>query len=144
MLRSLLVPILLLVSFTAFSQTAPDTAKNKSDIVDGDKIFLKVDSEAEFPGGIDGWRKYLEENLNPEVPIKKKAPAGTYQVLVRFIVAKDGQLKNISAESSHGYGMEKEVIRIIRKGPNWIPAMLDGKPINAYRRQPVTFMISEE
>jgi len=40
--------------------------------------------------------------------------------------------------------MEKEVMRIIKKGPKWQPAMQDGKPLNAYRRQPVTFMVSEK
>jgi len=34
----------------------------------------------------------------------------------------DGNINNIVANTNFGYGMEKEVIRIIKKGPKWTPA----------------------
>jgi hypothetical protein len=37
--------------------------------------------------------------------------------------------------------MEEEVVRILKKSPKWSPAIQNGKPVKAYRRQPVTFMI---
>jgi protein TonB len=145
MLKNFLTTAFLIhLSLTSNCQATGDSAKANSITENGDKVFEKVEREAEFPGGVKAWIQYLEENLNSEVPIKKKAPAGTYQVIVVFIVSKSGKIKGISAETSHGYGMEKEVIRIIKKGPDWVPAMQDGHPVNAYRRQPVTFMISEE
>ena len=84
------------------------------------------------------------KNLKANVPVKKKAPAGTYTVVIRFIVNKDGRIRSIEPETSFGYGMEEEVMRIIKKGPKWIPAMQNGRPVNAYRRQPVTFMVEEK
>ena len=38
-----------------------------------------------------------------------------YKVVVKFIVAKNGKVKEVTAETSYGFGMEKEVIRIIRR-----------------------------
>ena len=105
-------------------------------------IFQKVEIEASFPGGIPEWTRYLMKNLHPYVPVKNKAPLGKYMVIVRFIVAKDGSISNALAETAHGYGMEKEVLRIIKRGPKWIPALQDGRLVNAYRRQPVTFVVS--
>jgi periplasmic protein TonB len=64
--------------------------------------------------------------------------------VVLFIVDKSGKISNVKAETNHGYGMEKEVVRVIKKRPNWIPAMQNGNIVKAYRRQPVTFVISEE
>jgi len=32
---------------------------------------------------------------------------------------------------------------VIKKGPKWKPAVLNGKTVNAYRRQPVTFQITD-
>jgi periplasmic protein TonB len=64
--------------------------------------------------------------------------------VVRFIVDKKGNISNVSAETNLGYGMEKEVIRVIKKGPKWIPAIQNGKVVKAYRRQPITFLVSEE
>jgi hypothetical protein len=40
--------------------------------------------------------------------------------------------------------MEEEVIRVIAKGPNWNPGSQNGKTVNAYKTQPVTFVISED
>ena len=85
---------------------------------------------------------FLQKNLKPRVPIKNKAPNANYQVIVQFIVSKDGTISDIKAETSLGYGMEEEVIRVIKKCPKWTPAMQNGKPVNAYRRQPITFAVS--
>jgi periplasmic protein TonB len=70
-----------------------------------------------------------------------RARRGRYMVVVRFIVAKDGSISEVVAETNHGYGMEKEVVRVIKMGPKWTPAMQNGNIVKAYRRQPVTFMI---
>jgi periplasmic protein TonB len=120
-------------------------AQEKLQTIDSiDSPFTRVEVEAEFPGGFSGWRTYLQKNLNANIPNKRKAPVGTYTVIVLFVVDKNGEISNVKAETNHGYGMEKEVVRVIKKGPNWTPAMQNGKIVKAYRRQPVTFMISEE
>lgn len=106
--------------------------------------FDKVEVEAEFPGKLNGWRQYLEKNLKANTPVKNNAPLGQYQVIVRFIVSKTGEISDVQAETAHGFGMEEEVIRIIKKGPSWTPAIQNGKPVNAYRRQPVTFVVQED
>ena len=71
------------------------------------------------------------------------APAGSYLVIVRFIVSKDGSISNVVPETKHGYGMEAEAVRVIKNGPSWKPALLNGRNVNAYRRQPMTFVISQ-
>ena len=139
----LLFAISSLVSLNAFTQppqqVVPDTNKI---VAPADKTFNKVEIEASFPGGIEAWTQYLQKNLKANVPVKKKAPAGTYTVIVRFIVAKDGTISNVEAETNHGHGMEEEVMRIITKGPKWTPASQNGRPVNAYRKQPITFVVS--
>src|SRR4030095_10545824 len=106
----------------------------------GDKIFEAVDEEAYFPGKEDGWRSFLEQNLSPAAPVDNGAPAGTYTVYIQFVVDLDGKLSEIKPRTNHGYGMEAEVMRILRKSPPWVPAIQSGKPVRAYRKQPVTFL----
>ena len=122
-----------------FADTIPAT-----DTGSEGKIFEKVDEEAYFPGGEESWRSYLEQNLNPSVPVDKGAPAGLYTVYIQFIVGKDGRIYDIKALTKHGYGMEGEVMRILRKSPPWVAAVQNGRPVNAYRKQPVTFQVIEE
>ena len=111
--------------------------------IDTDSLFTREEKEASFPGGDMGWSRYLKNNLNANTPINNRAPAGSYNVIVRFIVKNDGTIDNVLAETRFGYGMENEVIRIIKNGPKWIPASQYGRKVNAYRRQPVTFLVSD-
>ena len=109
-----------------------------------EEVFTKVEIEATFPGGAKEFREYLQRHLKANTPVKHRAPAGTYTVVVKFVVGKTGKISNIVPETDLGYGMEKEVIRIIKKSPDWFPAYQGGKAVNAYRRQPVTFVVSEK
>ena len=133
---------LLFISTISIAQTVTETRKQSSDSLS--KIYSKVEYEAEFPGGISAWSEYLQKHLKANVPIKKRAPIGTYNVIVRFIVSRDGTISDVVAETDFGYGMEEEVIRVIKKGPRWIPASQNGRTVNAYRRQPVTFVVSDK
>jgi len=107
-----------------------------------DSLFTREEIEAEFPGGQKRWRLYLEKNLNPSVPVNHKAPKGLYTVIVKFVIQKDGSVEDIVAETSNGFGMEDEVLRIIKKCPKWIPAIQYGRNVKAFRRQPVSFEVS--
>lgn len=109
-----------------------------------DSVFTREEKEAAFAGGEKAWRGYLERNLDPSVPVVRKAPPGTYAVLVQFIVEKDGSIADVVAKTSFGYGMEKEAIRVIKNGPKWIPAVQYGRNVKAYRIQPLTFVVARE
>jgi len=111
---------------------------------DPNKVFEKVEVEASFKGGESAWRRYLERNLNANTPVDNGAPEGQYTVWVQFIVNKAGKISDVKALTSHGYGMEDEAVKIIRKGPDWVPAIQNGQNVNAYRKQPITFVVSSE
>jgi len=111
---------------------------------DEDKVFTKVENEAQFPGGQQAWIRYLQKNLNANAPVDNGAPPGTYQVIVKFIVSKDGSISDVNAETKHGFGMEDEAVKIIKRGPKWTPALQNGRNVNAYRRQPITFIVEEQ
>ena len=135
------VILLFSVSFILNAQANNNPDLNNSDSI---RIFEKVEVEAEFPGGVQAWRKFLEKNLNPQVPADKGAPAGEYTVVVRFIVDKDGSLSDFKATTNHGYGMEAEILRVLKLSPRWKPAQDKGRNLKAYRSQPITFMVIVE
>jgi protein TonB len=111
---------------------------------DENKIFDKVEIEAAFPGGDSKWRQYLERNLNANVPVDNNAPEGTYTTVVQFVVDKEGNISDVRAMTNHGYGMEDEAMRVIKKGPKWTPAVQNGRQVKAYRKQPITFQVQGE
>ncbi len=107
-------------------------------------IFYKVENEAQFPGGQQAWVRYLQKNLDANAPLDNGAAPGTYQVIVKFIVSKDGSISDVNAETKYGFGMEDEAMKIIQRGPKWEPALQNGRNVNAYRRQPITFIVPEQ
>ena len=111
---------------------------------DENKIFDKVEIEASFPGGDSKWRQYLERNANGQVATDNGAPEGTYTTVVQFVVDKEGNISDVRALTNHGYGMEEEAIRVIKKGPKWSPAVQNGRQVIAYRKQPITFRVEAE
>lgn len=109
---------------------------------DENKIFEKVEIEASFKGGESAWRKYLERNLNANTPVDNGAPEGTYTVIIQFVVDRDGTISDVKPLTKRGYGMEDEAMRVIKRGPPWEPAIQNGRKVKAYRKQPITFIVT--
>lgn len=117
------------------------TQKNTEGIITSDTLYFKKEEFPEFPGGNIAWVKFLEKSLGGFNPEEYGAGKGKYQVIVRFIVDEQGNVSNIAAETSWGFGMEEMVESLMRKSPRWIPAKRAGKNIKTFRRQPVTFIV---
>ncbi|KAF0240447.1 MAG: periplasmic protein, partial [Chitinophagaceae bacterium] len=109
-----------------------------------DKVFTKTEVPASFPEGKDAWQKYLDRNLNKDLPVSKGAPPGKYKVIVSFIVSSDGTISNIKAENDPGYGTDVESVKLFVKGPKWIPAKQNGKAVTSFVKQTITFSVTEE
>jgi len=133
------------ISFTTVAQTEihRDSATVPGIDSTENKIFKTVDTQAIFPGGEVAWKKFLERHLWAEVAVQNRAPVGIYTVWVQFIVDPKGNVSNIHALTRNGYGMEEEVIRIMKKSPQWTPASQNGRLVTAYRKQPVIFTVSK-
>lgn len=106
-----------------------------------DEPFRTVEVDARFNGN---WKAFLERNLNPEVPVQHDAPPGRYSVVIQFVVDKEGNVSDITPLTSHGYGMEEEALRVLRKAAKWEPAIQNGIKVKAYRRQVIVFEVNQE
>ena len=135
MIQKIITAILICLSASIFNAQAQETE---------DMVFTKTEKEAEFPGGLKAWAKFLGDNINAQTAVDNGAPAGSYMVIIKFIVAKDGSVTDVVAETKFGYRMEAEVIKVISKSPKWLPAIQNEKPVNAYRRQPITFVVEKQ
>ncbi len=103
-----------------------------------------IEVEAEFPGGAREWEKFLKRNLVPEVPVDNNAAPGRYTVYIQFIVDREGNVSDMKPLTAHGFGMEQEAIRVLRKATKWKPANQNGRAVKAYRKQPITFVVADQ
>jgi len=118
----------------SFTDTIPAKTTTARDI-----IFTKVENEADYPGGQQGWTKYLLSHLKyPEAAVKKNIQ-GT--VVVQFIVDQQGALSDIKAISGPKE-LQDASIKVIKESGNWTSAMQNGKKVKAYKKQPIRYKLS--
>jgi TonB-dependent SusC/RagA subfamily outer membrane receptor len=122
----------------------PITHKNADPTKINDPVFYTVEKPSEFPGGLKGWENYLMNNLDRNLPNRNNAVPGKYTVKLNFIVSKNGDVQNVIAENNPGYGTAEEAIRVIEKGPKWIPAEQNGKKVNYLMKQVIVFNVANK
>ncbi len=104
-------------------------------------VSFGLQREAKFSGN---WENFLRRNLNANVPADNGAPAGNHTIIIQFVVDIEGNVSDIKPITNLGYGMEQEAIRVLKKATKWEPAIQNGQAVKAFRRQPITFVVTEE
>ena len=105
-----------------------------------------AEKEAIFKGGLNGWRRYLEKNLNANVAADAGAPAGMYMVKVEFVVSKEGIISNVKAVSipQKCAPCAREAVSVIANGPEWEPAIQNNVTVAYRQSQTITFVVQED
>lgn len=134
------IVVLLFICFASSVQAQQNDTTPKANIVDLDTaVFQKVEVEAQFPGGEKAWFKYIIKIIEKNVDLIHDDRKSNGTCVIQFIVNKDGSISNVEALTLEKSVLAAVAIDAIKKGPRWIPAIQFGKPVKAYRRQPVTF-----
>jgi protein TonB len=108
--------------------------------------FVKVEKEADFPGGLPAWRNFLMNNLKGDVVFKdlpKRTKKFEQTAMVQFIVCTDGSVCDVKVINNVLPSIKKEAERAINNSGKWIPAEQGGRKVKAYRKQPITFIVTE-
>lgn len=111
-------------------------------IQDDNKIFTKVEQEAEFPGGVKAWGDFLKSRLDNKMPKEDGWKNGAYSLILKFIVRTDGTVTDVVAENYAGSKTAQMCINLMKSSPKWKPAKQNGLNVAAYRRQPITFVVN--
>jgi hypothetical protein len=100
-----------------------------------DEVYLNGDRiGAQFNGG--GMEKF-NEFVEREFDYSKVTKAG--KMVAAFTVDVDGTVKNIKLVQMIDVDSATEMIRVLNKCPNWIPAKRNGKPISIEIKYPMVF-----
>jgi len=131
----------------AESLTSEVVDSTKSNTRDSIGALRKVEVEAAYPGGDKAWIQFLIKNLN-SIDAVKDVPASLKRfkatVWVQFIVCTDGTVCEIKTMNDVPLSMKAEAERVIKLSGKWLPALQNGKPVKAFRKQPITFVYTED
>ena len=90
-----------------------------------------------YPGGMQALRLFLQKNLaNPQ----EVEEGQNISVKIKFIVGYDGKLKGFETVEDGGNAFNNEVIRVLKKMPNWIPGKMGTESVSVYYTVPVKFV----
>ena len=104
-----------------------------SAVIREDSVYRHVDKKAQFPGGPDSLKYFIERNFC--YPPNWVELQGT--VYVRFIVETDGSISDVKVIRSLDPPMDDEAVKVVRSMPKWIPAEKDGKAVRSRFLLPV-------
>ena len=125
-------------SSIASAQEKRKVSKNEFE----EKVFTKIEVE----GGPDaGWVPYLQKHSKLPDSVAKTIPAGAYTVTVAFIVDRYGSIIEVKADNDPGYGLAARAVKAIKnyKG-KWTPANQCGNTVKSYKKQAITYVVTEE
>lgn len=127
-MKKILIMFLFLSSAVAFAQI---TSENVGEAA----AHENVGKPAEFPGGINEFRKQLMNHFRAD---KLKLDKGTVNTTVTFVINTDGSVSDIKA-SGENQVMNDESVRAVSKiKTKWIPAELNGEKVKYNFTMPFT------
>lgn len=131
---------LLLLSAILLTNMAFCQEENKVSV--DDEVFVVVEEQAEFPGGLDSMYAYIQKNLVYPELAKEKGIEG--RVFVQFVIEKDGSISNILIKRAIGGGCEEAVVEMIKNMPKWKPGKQRGKPVRFQFVLPIKFELPKD
>ena len=104
-----------------------------------DELFVVVEQQPEYPGGMDALRTFLTKNLNYPRSAANASISG--RVFVSFVVNTDGSLTDVQVLKGIGFGCDEEAIRVIQKMPHWRPGKQSGRAVRVKYNLPIAFAL---
>jgi hypothetical protein len=90
-------------------------------------------------GGYGALREYLKKGAAEFEPEPKNGPRRSGRVLVRLHIGADGKLAQAEAVRKLRPDYDAEAIRLLQKGPAWVPGITAGRRAAQVVDVPVVF-----
>jgi TonB family protein len=133
------------VIITNTGQSRGDNLETRSQTASklhNDQIFVSVERQPQFKGGIMGFYQFLAANLQYPPQMMRYNIQG--KVIITLTIEKDGSVSDVKSIRDIGYGSAEEAIRVLRKSPPWEPGYQNGEPVRVRYTLPISFDLVRE
>lgn len=96
---------------------------------------------AEYPGGVEGLKRFMGSNIKYPQKALDRGLEGT--VLVEFVIDRDGSVCNVKTKQSIDPLLDNEAVRVVKKMPKWKPGIKEGKNVRIRYMLPVAFVLQK-
>ena len=104
-----------------------------------EEVFLVVEEQPEFPGGMAKLMKYFSDNVRYPVVAAENGIQG--RVICQFTVWRDGSIRDIVVVRGVDKSLDKEAVRLIENMPKWKPGKQRVKEVSCKFTVPVSFRL---
>jgi TonB family protein len=84
---------------------------------------------------------YMKNNLKYPVEAQKNKVEG--RVIVRFVVDKDGTIKDVEIKRGLSSETDAEAVRVINAMPKWVPGRQKGEAVAVYFTLPILYKLPD-
>ncbi len=106
-----------------------------------DKVFITVEQNPEFAGGMNALLKFLQKNLRYPSPAVNSSITG--KVYMQFVVGQDGNISKVDVVKGIGFGCDEEAERVVKLMPKWSPGRQSGRAVAVKFTLPISFQLAE-
>jgi hypothetical protein len=113
-----------------------DSIKYNRDLYTTGLVFTPSSIQnPDFPGGIQKFYNFFINELN----VTKNSNTEISRIIISFAIEKDGYLTYIKSTPSIDIALEKEIIRVVKLSPKWIPGESTRKKTRMIYSLPIVF-----
>ena len=107
-----------------------------------EEIFVTAEEMPTFQGGdLSKFRNWVQNNVKyPQIALENGIQGN---VVIKFVVEKDGKLSNFQVLQSPDKTLSDAAVQVLQKSPKWKPAKQRNKPVRITYTLPVSFTIQK-
>ena len=106
---------------------------------DVDQIFTILENNAEYPGGMKAFYKFVGKRMKYPKQAQRMGIEG--KVYVQFVIETNGKLTDIKVVRGIGGGADEEAIRVLKMCPKWAPGKQRGRAVRQRMVIPINFKL---
>lgn len=117
------------------------TGPRKEEAVEEEAPVIRAEQMPKFgkSGGLDEFRDWcLKQIVYPQAAIDNGIQGN---VVLSFVIEKDGTLTNIKVLRSRDRDLDAEAVRVLKSSPKWQPGKNRGKPVRVTYTLPINFQL---
>ena len=106
------------------------------------KVYESVEQMPEFPGGVEGLMRYLQQNVQyPPMAVQNNVQG---RVIVQFIIDETGQVGDVEVVRSVSEEVDAEAVRVVKSLPKFEPGRQGGEPVSVWYTLPIAFKMQSD
>ena len=121
----------------AFDEANTEEQVTEEPVPQSKKVYESVEQMPEFPGGMEGLMRYLQQNVQyPPIAVQNNVQG---RVVVQFIIDETGQVGDVEVVRSVSEEVDAEAVRVIKSMPKFEPGRQNGEPVAVWYTLPIAF-----